>query len=853
MTEEKHTPLMPEQIRVLVVEDEEIIRRLISATLKREGMDVHVANNGRSGLQTLLRYHIDVVITDLMMKEMDGLTFLQEALKIWPWLRCIICSGYIDNEVMDKAREMGVKEFLYKPINLQALIEGVRREAHGGKSLREVSDNELFNRNQYQLALLRQISESALSAHSLLPALKELGSGLARLLPCDLVSVLALENDESILYTKLEAPLAPGALEALQKEVLRRHRALTSFPMDMEKLRKEVDNPKESKDLLPVEMKSLVTVPVISGGDVRGMLTLASRKEKAFGFTDISFLYHASHHLSTLLAALGQMRQFAVRDYLTGLFNRRHLEETLERSWLLARRYHHTMSVMVVDIDHFKDINDLRGHAAGDLVLQEFSRILQSVTRASDLLGRYGGDEFIIILPEANMTEAVGLAERINEAIRSQRFSVGEESLKLTASIGIAMGLPDDKSISQKRLLEEADLALYQAKQQGKDRYVVWRAGEVPVKTLARKREGRLHVRPPFKGAVLLVDDDESICHVMETFLKEEGYQAVMRHSVPAALKVLKSRRPRFDLVLADLCLPVEDGFSLLQKVRELDESIVRIVVTGQVTVEHALSALRNGAYDFLCKPFSREELLAVVARAIEYRRLLQENQAYRGQLEEMVRAKTGQVSEALEQIKASYQFSLEAMVAMLDSRERELSQHSIRVRNLTMALARHMNVKTPELEEFGRGALLHDIGKIAIPDAILQKPSALDGDEWDVVRNHPQIGYRFLASSAYLKTAADIVLSHHEHYDGGGYPRGLKGEQICLGARIFAVIDAYDAMRSQRIYKTPMSAQAVLAEIRNKSGTQFDPQVVAALAECQPLLEDIGHWPEAALLEKQT
>ena len=211
-----------------------------------------------------------------------------------------------------------------------------------------------------------------------------------------------------------------------------------------------------------------------------------------------------------------------------------------------------------------------------------------------------------------------------------------------------------------------------------------------------------------------------------------------------------------------------------------------------------------------------------------------------------MVRSKSGQISDALEQTKASYQFTLEAMVAMLDAREREISQHSKRVRDLTMALARHIGVESPELEEIGRGALLHDIGKIAIPDSVLQKPGALDGDEWDVMKNHPQIGFSFLASSAFLKTAGEIVLSHHEHFDGHGYPRGLKGEEICLGARIFAVIDAYDAMRSRRIYKTLMSAEDALKEITLKNGTQFDPMVVKAFIECQAQIEEIGHWLES-------
>ncbi|OGV41579.1 MAG: hypothetical protein A2X46_02710 [Lentisphaerae bacterium GWF2_57_35] len=344
------------------------------------------------------------------------------------------------------------------------------------------------------------------------------------------------------------------------------------------------------------------------------------------------------------------------------------------------------------------------------------------------------------------------------------------------------------------------------------------------------------------KGSILVVDDDPGICRILELMLKEAGHQVVSCQTVSDALELLKSRR-RYDIVLADLKLPDEDGFSLLGKVREMDSSIVRIVITGHVTAEHVISSMRHGAYDFIRKPFAKEDLLIIMERALEYRRLMLENLRYRRHLEEMVRAKSGQISEALDQIKASYQFTLEAMVAMLDARERELSQHSQRVRDLTVALAQHMGVKSPDLEEIGRGALLHDIGKIAIPDAVLQKPGALDADEWDVIKNHPQLGYSFLASSSYLKTAAEMVLSHHEHYDGRGYPRGLKGEDICLGARIFAVIDAYDAMRSRRVYKTFVSKDEALEEICSKSGSQFDPTVVEAFMDCRHRIEELGHW----------
>jgi len=166
-----------------------------------------------------------------------------------------------------------------------------------------------------------------------------------------------------------------------------------------------------------------------------------------------------------------------------------------------------------------------------------------------------------------------------------------------------------------------------------------------------------------------------------------------------------------------------------------------------------------------------------------------------------------------------------------------------VRVRDLTLVLARTMGIEGRQLEEIGRGALLHDIGKIGIPDSILLKPGKLTEDEWEVMRRHPVIGHRFLTNSAYLKTAAALVLSHHERWDGRGYPQGLAGEDISLGARIFAVIDAYDAMRSSRVYKHSVSMEKAVAEIRDKSGSQFDPSIVEAFLQCVTELEKIGRW----------
>jgi putative nucleotidyltransferase with HDIG domain len=265
--------------------------------------------------------------------------------------------------------------------------------------------------------------------------------------------------------------------------------------------------------------------------------------------------------------------------------------------------------------------------------------------------------------------------------------------------------------------------------------------------------------------------------------------------------------------------------------------------LTGYATKESAIASLRRGAFEFIEKPILREELLAVVDRALDHRRLRMENERYRLRLEEMVRQKSAALVEALEQVKNSYDFTMQVLAGLLDAREHTTAQHSLRVREMAVAIGTALNMTEDGLNKLGQGALLHDIGKIAVPDAILLKPGPLTDAEWKIMKTHSEVGYNILRTSPYMADVAELIYTHQERFDGSGYPRGLKGEAIPLGARIFAVVDAYDAMRSDRAYRAAMSAARAVAEIRRCSGTHFDPVVVNAFMRCQLDLERIGKW----------
>ena len=616
-------------------------------------------------------------------------------------------------------------------------------------------------------------------------------------------------------------------------------------------------------------------LPLIVEGSFAGIVGLeydaapTNRSDAAFLKSAVSLLTQSLR----CVRAQELAQQSAIRDTLTGLYNRKYLEDSLSRMDAFCKRYARPMGVLWVDLDHFKDINDSLGHSTGDNILAEFSDLLGRLTRASDVVARYGGDEFIVVLPEASNEEASFLAGRILEATRSHLFCRGEKSFHLTVSIGVASNEQDVQGLSYRELMANADEVMYRAKQKGRDQCVLWTiAGDLEeargTATSASAVQGPAASKLSGRSAaprVLVVDDEPSVTAVLDKILSSRGCDVLACRDAQMALDALRQQPGGFDIVLSDISLPGMDGLALIEEVQRLDGSVVCVVITGHATADQAISALRRGAYDFVQKPFVIEQFHAVINRAMEHRRLVVENLQSKNHLQEMVREKSEEVLLRLDQLKTSYQFTLETMAAMLDAREHGMGRHSIRVRDLTTLLARHIGIKSPELDEMGRGALVHDIGKIGIPDAILNKPGPLSPEEWTVMKKHPEIGYRFLESSSFLrtaagispplqgdihifssfvKTAATIVLSHHEKFDGTGYPRGLKGEQISLGARIFSVIDAYDAMRSSRVYRKSMSTEKAVEEITRSSGTHFDPAIVKVFLEHQVEIEQLGQWP---------
>src|SRR5438445_124038 len=411
-----------------------------------------------------------------------------------------------------------------------------------------------------------------------------------------------------------------------------------------------------------------------------------------------------------LEATNAKLKETSFKDEVTGLYNRRFFSLRLEEEISRFRRFNHPVSVVVLDLDGFKSVNDEFGHAVGDETLRDVGQILMKHSRGINVVSRYGGDEFAVLLVETSKSGARLYADRIRQVVATFPYSHGK---RVTASFGVA-SLPDDEASTSEELFGAAD-------------------------------------------------------------------------------------------------------------------------------VKTAIASLKLGAYDFIMKPVNVDELLIAADRALERRQLLIEHRHYQELLERRVEEATRGLAQLNRELQDAYRTTLEALGSALDTRDVGTESHSRRVHGYAMATARVYGVPEPDLPALAHGVLLHDIGKIGIPDGILLKPGPLTDEEWKIMRRHPEIGRQLIEKIPFLQGAVPIVYCHHEKWDGSGYPQGLKGEEIPLGARIFMVVDAFDAMTFDRPYSKAQPFDVAKAEIKRCSGKHFDPTVVTAFFNVpETLLEDI-------------
>jgi response regulator RpfG family c-di-GMP phosphodiesterase len=324
---------------------------------------------------------------------------------------------------------------------------------------------------------------------------------------------------------------------------------------------------------------------------------------------------------------------------------------------------------------------------------------------------------------------------------------------------------------------------------------------------------------------LLIVDDELAHGKVLTIMLEQSGIVCKAVPSAAAALEVLKTEP--MDAVIADLNMPGISGMELLTQIRLHYSHLVFLMATGIDDVRLGVQAMRQGADDYLIKPLHVDSVLLSLDRAFHKKRLENDLVDYRQNLEAMVSKRTEELQGALGKVEQSYTDTLDALGAAIDLRDEQTAGHSRRVCLCSINILARMRGSLSELKSLAMGAWLHDIGKLAIPDAILFKPGPLTRDERKIIEGHVRIGFDLVKRIPFLNEASEIILSHHERWDGSGYPRGLKTTEIPLSARIFAVADTLDAMTSDRPYRSARSFQDARDEIGRMSGILFDSRVV--------------------------
>lgn len=340
--------------------------------------------------------------------------------------------------------------------------------------------------------------------------------------------------------------------------------------------------------------------------------------------------------------------------------------------------------------------------------------------------------------------------------------------------------------------------------------------------------------KPARSERILIVDDEPWITDVISEQLSMEGFRTQKTNDSSKVMDMLS--RDQYDLVITDIHMPEPDGLALLRQIQKKDPFLPILMLTAFTDAETATQAMKEGASDYLVKPHNTTQLSLRVERALERSQLLREKALAHRLLEQRVQEQTQklrqqsqQLANMLERVIVTYRATLRALEATLDVRDQSAPGHCQRVAKLAVRLAKKMGYSGRDLVALEHGARLHDIGKLGISDTLLMKPGPLTNAERRTMQKHPEIGCQIVGHIDFLKNALPIIRYHHERYDGAGYPDGLRGEEIPMLARIFTIVDVFDAQTNRRPYNTVRSVQSTLESMRANAGKLLDPEVVNA------------------------
>ena len=479
------------------------------------------------------------------------------------------------------------------------------------------------------------------------------------------------------------------------------------------------------------------------------------------------------------------------KDGVTNLYGHSLFQIAVDQEIKRSERYSKEFCLALIDVDRFSFYNEKNGYAQGDLILKRVAEAIETSIRKADIVARYAGDQFIIIITEANIADGIKISERTRKAI----YETTDK--KLTVSVGLVSYPNDGKS--RPFLISKAHKALSEAKIKGGNITYYF---DINNKIISFKDNQNT------LSNVLIVDDNLINLKVFQAMLATEGYQIILANNGSDALHYVEKHS--IDLILLDIMMPDIDGYEVCQRLKANEKTrlIPIILLTALDDTGSKIKGIEVGADDFITKPPNKKELLARVKSLIKFNNL----------------------NKNLADIKSI----LMSIATAVEAKDSYTQGHVERVANLSVAIGRKLGLSDREIEALWFAGVLHDVGKIGIPDFVLNKNGKLNDDEWEIMKKHPIIGYKIcLPLNNNLGLALKGILDHHEKLDGSGYPDGLKGDMIPEIARIITIVDLYDALVTDRPYRKGMDSEKALSLINDETMSgKLDAKITKALFE---------------------
>lgn len=811
-------------IRLVICDDSDEARRLVRTILSdHPGIEiVGEADDGAAAVALTAALTPDVVLMDIAMPGIGGIEATRQIRSQRPETRVVAFTGVSDEDALQEMLAAGAASFVVK-----------------GSPLWEL-ERALLGASQPLLRLthtLARTTDERSAACFIANEASELTGAV--------LAALFLGSEVGLSTAALVRPGLDSPPEWWPREV----------PKVVQLARRNLHAvPADGRDLIElyrayeVPCGAATAIPLLADGHALGVLLIGMPANVQFEL-DVDLASALADIAAGDLASkrkLALSRAEARRDPLTHLRNRRAFDEHLEQLLAQAGPADEPVTVVLFDLDEFKQINDTHGHLAGDRVLATLSEIFAAQTRSTEEIFRIGGDEFALVV-SGDAAAGFRAAERHRQAV----LACKSEPRLPTFSAGVASFPDQGRDVDQ--LLRHADQAMYAAKGGGRNRVAIYAPGQpdrprhlAEVPPPADEHTDALDM-PRRSIRLLVVDDHANLRMLLRTTFEIIDIEVEEAASASEALRRVANRTP--DVIVLDVALPDTDGVTLCRTLRSqastADVPIVMLTGASGTTEEEGRAA---GANAFLRKPFSPLELLQTIEQLAgglpsgPYRLMTDERPEeqlllYAQDLRRLLEVERGQRM----LIQSAYEETVTALARALESKDIGTGAHSQRVVQYATLLTDCVDAGLLNDPSVPYGFLLHDIGKIGIPDSLLKKRGPLTQTERRVVESHTILGQQILDRVPLLQgEGLRIIRSHHERWDGTGYPDGLESTSIPTGARVFAVADALDAMTTNRPYRKAGTWNSAVEEIVSQAGRHFDPTVVDAFKDCEPQLRRI-------------